>query len=62
MDRLHAAGFTLSRNDQKVVLFGQLLTTLRTPAESSCFARAENQFVPVAYSELPTTAQLGLGF
>jgi putative DNA methylase len=62
MDRLHAAGFTLSRNDQKVVLFGQLLTTLRTPAESSCFARAESQFVPFAYSEIPTTSQLGLDF
>jgi putative DNA methylase len=62
MDRLHVAGFKLSRNDQKVVLFGQLLTTLRTPAESSCFARAEGQFIPIAYPEIATTSQMGLDF
>ncbi|MGH2587876.1 MAG: DNA methyltransferase [Dehalococcoidia bacterium] len=28
LDRLHASGFNLSRNDQKVILYGQLLTTL----------------------------------
>ena len=62
MDRLHVAGFKLSRNDQKVVLFGQLLTTLRTPAESNCFARAEGQFIPITYPEIATTSQMGLDF
>jgi len=62
MDRLHVAGFKLSRNDQKIVLFGQLLTTLRTPAESTCFARAEGQFIPIEYPELVTTSQMGLDF
>ena len=62
MDRLHVAGFKLSRNDQKIVLFGQLLTTLRTPAESTCFARAEGQFMPIEYPELVTTSQMGLDF
>lgn len=30
LSRLESAGFTLSRNDQRIVLFGQLLTTLRS--------------------------------
>lgn len=29
--RLHQAGFKLSRNDGRIVIFGQLLTTLRSP-------------------------------
>ena len=37
--RLHAAGFDLSRNDQQVVLFGQLLTALRHPDEAVCFTQ-----------------------
>lgn len=32
--RLEQAGFKLSRNDHRVILFGQLLTTLRTPEEA----------------------------
>ncbi len=30
LQRLHAAGFQLSRNDRRIVLFGQLLTTLES--------------------------------
>jgi putative DNA methylase len=30
LSRLQSAGFELSRNDRKIVMFGQLLTTLRT--------------------------------
>lgn len=33
IDRLEDRGFKLSRNDRKAVLFGQLLTTLRSSAE-----------------------------
>jgi putative DNA methylase len=62
MDRLHAAGFKLSRNDQKVVLFGQLLTTLRSPEEAICFAQVGSQFKPVAYPEVATTPQMGFEF
>ncbi len=57
MDRLHSAGFTLSRNDQKIVLFGQLLTTLRSLNETGCFAQAENKFKPVVYPKVATTPQ-----
>ena len=33
IQRLESAGFTLSRNDRKIVLFGQLLTTIRSLQE-----------------------------
>jgi len=36
--RLQSAGFTLSRNDRKIVLFGQLLTTLHIPADTENIA------------------------
>src|SRR5262249_25135193 len=32
--RLRAAGFELSRNDRKIVVFGQLLTTLGSPTDA----------------------------
>jgi putative DNA methylase len=38
LGRLRASGFSLSRNDRKIVIFGQLLTTLRTPGEAARFA------------------------
>jgi adenine-specific DNA methylase len=36
--RLQAAGFRLSRNDRKVVLYGQLLTTLTQASDADTFA------------------------
>ena len=36
--RLANAGFALSRNDRKVVLFGQLLTAMSEPSEIAKFA------------------------
>ncbi len=36
--RLYAAGFDLSRNDRKIVLFGQLLTAITKPADAALFA------------------------
>lgn len=36
--RLRAAGLSLSRNDRKIVLFGQLLTTLQLPEETDRIA------------------------
>ena len=38
LERLRAAGFELSRNDRKIVIFGQLLTTIRSPEEAMHFA------------------------
>jgi putative DNA methylase len=43
IDRLRAAGFALSRNDRKIVLIGQLLTTIRSPADAfRIIAEVEN--------------------
>jgi putative DNA methylase len=36
--RLQSAGFRLSRNDQKIVVYGQLLTTLTRPCDADAFA------------------------
>ena len=33
LSRLESVGFNMSRNDKKVVLFGQLLTTIRSIAD-----------------------------
>ena len=38
LSRLQAAGFRLSRNDRKVVLYGQLLTTLGAPSDADAFS------------------------
>jgi len=36
--RLNEAGFALSRNDRKIVIFGQLLTTIRSSEDAANFA------------------------
>lgn len=36
--RLRAAGLQLSRNDRKIVLFGQILTTLKSASDARCTA------------------------
>lgn len=51
LQRLHEA-HTLSRNDEKIVLYGQLLTTVRTPADKSALARLVDQ-------ELANLGQIG---
>ena len=38
INRLYDAGFQLSRNDRKIVLFGQLLTTITRPEDAERFA------------------------
>ena len=38
LQRLHAAGFRLSRNDRKIVLYGQLLTTLVFASDANVLA------------------------
>jgi putative DNA methylase len=39
LDRLETAGFTLSRNDRKIVLYGQLLTTIAETGDTDAIAR-----------------------
>jgi putative DNA methylase len=46
--RLRQAGFTLSRNDRKIVLFGQLMPTLATASEADILAE-------IVEAELATT-------
>jgi hypothetical protein len=36
--RLETAGFSLSRNDRKIVLYGQLLTTIANPPDTAACA------------------------
>ncbi len=38
IERLRIAGFDLSRNDRKIVIFGQLLTTLCSPEDAAHLA------------------------
>lgn len=38
IERLLAAGFALSRNDRKIILYGQLLTTLVAASDAASFA------------------------
>jgi hypothetical protein len=49
LDRLEEARFKLSRNDRKIVLFGQLLTTLRSVADAEGIAaQVERQMTILA--------------
>ncbi|MGO9095536.1 MAG: hypothetical protein ACLQGV_09965 [Bryobacteraceae bacterium] len=61
IERLIAQGFRLSRNDQKVVLFGQLLTTVRSAEEADCLCSAAHPFERVQPPML-TLAEPQLGF
>jgi len=50
--RLRQQGFKLSRNDRKIVLFGQLLTTLRTAGDAALIAQTvESQIAAAQYDE-----------
>jgi len=63
--RLMQAGLSLSRNDRRVVLYGQLLATLRTPAEAARFdpgAEAELEAVEPVVSVAPGLGQQRLLF
>jgi putative DNA methylase len=61
VERLHAEGFTLSRNDQKIIFFGQLLTTLLTPLEADCFADADRRFEVIESThQTPARPQMAL--
>jgi putative DNA methylase len=61
--RLLAAGFILSRNDQKIVLFGQLLTTLTASGRADCFTEADRTFERLEATALDNTPpQLALEF
>jgi putative DNA methylase len=61
--RLHDAAFTLSRNDQKIVLFGQLLTTLTDSGQVDCFRKADRTFEELGGPALENAPpQLALNF
>ena len=63
IERLHAQGLRLSRNDQKVALFGQLFTTIRSAEEADCFGKAEHAFERVQPPALALAEpQLGFDF
>ena len=57
MRRLQASGFSLSLNDKKIVLFGQLLTTLTSPEDIDlivALVRRELEQTPAKKSALPS--------
>ena len=61
--RLHDAAFALSRNDQKIVLFGQLLTTLTDSGQVDCFREADRTFEELEAPALENPPpQLALNF
>ncbi len=52
--RLLMAGFNLSRNDRRIVLFGQLLTTLTSPADAKLLAfHSDIQLDDIKVDRLP---------
>jgi putative DNA methylase len=54
MARLSAAGFNLSRNDRKVILFGQLLTTVEFASAADEIARrVESELASLGLEEMP---------
>jgi putative DNA methylase len=53
LKRLVAAGFQLSRNDRKIALLGQLLTTLSAPEHAARFRLLVDHEVPVIEPEVP---------
>ncbi len=58
IERMHAAGFNLSRNDQKIILFGQLLTTVRfdrrRPRVFRCSTRLCSYRIFAIHRDAPT--------
>ncbi len=55
LGRLEEAGFALSRNDRKIVIFGQLLTTLRSPRDAADFAVHVDAELEVRQAAKPAT-------
>jgi putative DNA methylase len=54
IQRLHDAGFTLSRNDRKVIFYGQLLTAIIDPAEVATFAPLVEDELLTIYETKPS--------
>ena len=54
LQRLHAAGFQLSRNDRKIVVIGQLLTTLEEPDDVAGIAIEAETAVDAIKREKPS--------
>ncbi len=61
LGRLRAAGFLLSCNDRKIVMFGQLLTTLKSPEDAAHFGihvETEPEVNPAATPAIKSSGQL----
>ena len=59
LGRLRAAGFELSRNDRKIVVLGQLLTTLASPADLDSISQYAERIMEEAESERPAIVSPG---
>ena len=59
LDRLEDAGFKLSRNDRKIVLFGQMLTTLRTAKDAEGIAAKVDRQMTILADEARTLFDVG---
>jgi putative DNA methylase len=57
--RLEEAGFKLSKNDRKIVLFGQLLTTMRSAAEADGIAAKVERQMKILADETRTLFDAG---
>lgn len=55
--RLCEEGLSLSRNDRKIVLFGQLLTTLESPADAARIADGVETQLPELNDSVPARAR-----
>ena len=61
--RLLAVGLDLSRNDRRLVLFGQLLTTIRSPEDAEQFvihAETDLEIIEPAIPAISPSVQLYL--
>jgi hypothetical protein len=54
LQRLQAAGFRLSRNDRRIVLYGQLLTTIRSPSHIGGISRRVDEQLARMGDSAPT--------
>ena len=59
LGRLRGTGFELSRNDRKIVVLGQLLTTLRSPRDAAHFAVHADAELEVREPAKPVTRPRG---
>ncbi len=59
LGRLRGTGFELSRNDRKIVVLGQLLTTLASPADLDAISQYAERIMNEAVCEQPAIVSPG---